>query len=205
MVLCALISSLSEPLIAQVVGYSTAREVWTSLEALFQSQSQARLIQLQYQLATLKKGSDKATVYFCKLKQLSDTLAAAGKALSSTELVTCLLAGLGPDYDSFVTSVTTPIWNLCLLSRFMGIFYLMNHVSNITLPPYHLLWKFLQMSTKTSSSNNRVGGNRGGGRYFNNRGGGNRNRGRCGPSSRPDIKTRVPSLFQNKPHCTGLL
>ncbi|KAB1211559.1 hypothetical protein CJ030_MR6G013301 [Morella rubra] len=56
MILSALISSLTEPLISQVDGYSTSRAVWTALETLFQSQSQARLIHLQYQLATLKKG-----------------------------------------------------------------------------------------------------------------------------------------------------
>lgn len=103
MILSALIFSLTEPLIAQVVGCLTARDVWFSLKSLFQSQSQACLVQLQYQLANLKKGSD----YFCKLKNLRDTLAITGKVLSSSELVTYLLAGLGPDYDSFVTSVTT--------------------------------------------------------------------------------------------------
>lgn len=105
--LSALISSLSEPLIAQVVGYSTARDVWVTLEALFQSQLQSQLLHLQYQLATIKKGSDSAIKYFCKLKMLSDTLTAAGKNLSSTKLLTYLLAGHGPEYDSFVTSVTT--------------------------------------------------------------------------------------------------
>lgn len=35
MILSALISSLTEPLIAQVVGYTTTHEVWTALETLF--------------------------------------------------------------------------------------------------------------------------------------------------------------------------
>lgn len=38
MILNALISSLTEPHIAQVVGYTTAHEFWTALETLFQSQ-----------------------------------------------------------------------------------------------------------------------------------------------------------------------
>lgn len=39
MIFSALISSLTEPLIPQVVGCLTAREDWLSLESLFQSQS----------------------------------------------------------------------------------------------------------------------------------------------------------------------
>lgn len=46
MILSALISSLTESFIAQVVGFSTARDVWVTLEFLFQFQSQSHLVHL---------------------------------------------------------------------------------------------------------------------------------------------------------------
>lgn len=47
------------------------------------------------------------TDYFWKTKILADTMAVAGRPLSSVEFNIYLLAGLGSDYDSLVTSVTT--------------------------------------------------------------------------------------------------
>lgn len=62
--LCALISSLFDSLIAQVVNYNTSHALWTALDTFFASQSQARQMQLFYQLATLKRGSDSISDYF---------------------------------------------------------------------------------------------------------------------------------------------
>ena len=44
-VLSALVSSLSENILAQMVGLTTSREVWVALERLFASHSSARTIQ----------------------------------------------------------------------------------------------------------------------------------------------------------------
>lgn len=105
-ILCALISSLFEPLITQVIGLTTTRTVWLALDSLFAFKTQGRLIQIHFQLATLKKGSEFVTDYFYKTKLMADTMAAIGKALFSTEFTTYLLIGLGSDFDSLVTFVT---------------------------------------------------------------------------------------------------
>lgn len=73
-----LISSLSEPLMAQVVGCALARAVWLSLKSTYASASQSRLLQTQFQLASLKKGGDSISVYYHRAKALVDTLSAAG-------------------------------------------------------------------------------------------------------------------------------
>ena len=44
-----------------------------------------------------------AADYFCKIK----VLAAANSALQDDDVITYLLVGLGPDYDPFITSMTT--------------------------------------------------------------------------------------------------
>lgn len=109
LILSALISTLSDNLITQVVGYSITREVWYTLDTLFTSQSHARVIQLRYQLATISKVANSISDYYRKLKHLSDTMCAAGIPLTCTEFISYLLAGLNSDYDAFVTFVTTHI------------------------------------------------------------------------------------------------
>jgi hypothetical protein len=41
------------------------------------------------------------------MKQLADTLTAIGQPLREEETISYILAGLGPDYDALVTSLTT--------------------------------------------------------------------------------------------------
>ena len=110
--LSALISSLSEKVIAHVVWCTTSRDLWATLERMFTAQSQARLMQIHYQLSTLHKGSTSISDYFQTFTGLADTLAAIDQPLPDFQLVSFLLAGLGLEYDSFVTFVqqqTEPI------------------------------------------------------------------------------------------------
>ncbi|XP_040987834.1 uncharacterized protein LOC121235556 [Juglans microcarpa x Juglans regia] len=88
---------------------TTSRQIWVILEDLFAAKSQAQTMHVQYQLAMLKKGFDSVATYYQKAKLLRDTLFAAGKPSSSSDFVTFLLAGLGSDYESMVTSITTPV------------------------------------------------------------------------------------------------
>ncbi|KAF5480780.1 hypothetical protein F2P56_001496 [Juglans regia] len=106
MILSAIISTLSDNLIAQMVGHSTSQAAWSAIEKLFSSQSHARVTQLRYQLATISKGASSVSDYFRKLKHLSDTMCAAGTPLSSDEFTSYLLAGLNSDYDALVMSIT---------------------------------------------------------------------------------------------------
>jgi len=76
---------------------------------MFASQANARIMQVHFQLATLKKGNSSVTDYFHKLKTLSDTLATCGQPLNDFEAVSFLLASLGSEFDPLVTSVTTRI------------------------------------------------------------------------------------------------
>ena len=109
LIMSTLLSSLTEGVLTQVVGCTTSRDLWMALERMFTSQSRARIMQIHYQLATAKKGGSSISDYFQKFKGLADTLAAAGQPLNDFEIVSYLLAGLGPEYDPFVTSVTTRV------------------------------------------------------------------------------------------------
>ena len=70
---------------------------------MFSSSTRARIVQICVELATSKKRDLSAADYFRKIKGL----AAVGSALRDDDMTENLLSGLGPDYDPFVTSMTT--------------------------------------------------------------------------------------------------
>lgn len=105
LILSTLMSSMTEGVLAQIISYSTAQQVWHALETNFSSQSRARTIQVRTQLANAKKGNQSANDYFLMIKRLADELAMAGQALCCDDIISYILAGLGHDYDSFVSSI----------------------------------------------------------------------------------------------------
>jgi hypothetical protein len=109
MILSILISTLTEPYMVHAVGSVSSAALWSTLLSMFASQARARVMQIYFQLAIVKKGSNSITEYFQTIKTLSDTLAAAGQPLNDFESVSFLLKGLGSEYDPFVTSVTTRV------------------------------------------------------------------------------------------------
>ena len=114
MILSALISSLSKTVLAYVVKCTTSREVWTTVERMFTAQSRARSMSIHYQLATLRKGDSCITDYYHRFTKLTYTLAAIDQPLPHHESLSFLLAGLGSDYDSLVTSVQTQLTPIAL-------------------------------------------------------------------------------------------
>lgn len=134
--LSTLNSSLSEQVLAQVLDCSTSRAVWSLLESLFAAQSSAHIMQIQYQLATLKKGFESITDYFHNAKALAASMGAAGQSLSDSEFSVFLLIGLGTDYDSLVTSLTT---RANTLSPHQIYSFLLNHESRLAHQTHTLL------------------------------------------------------------------
>ena len=99
-VLSALVSSLSENIMAQMVGLSTSREVWIALERMFASHSFARAIQTRQFLASTKKGNLSISDYFQKMKSFSDNLAVIGQPLQNHEFTPYLLGSLDTSYNA---------------------------------------------------------------------------------------------------------
>ncbi|GAV88912.1 LOW QUALITY PROTEIN: UBN2_3 domain-containing protein, partial [Cephalotus follicularis] len=98
---------LSEPMIPQVVSLTTSTTVWSTLEHFFTSQLRSRIMQLSYQLQTVKKGSSLTiTDYFNHLKGIADSLAPASQPVVDSDLVLYVLGGLSQGYV-FVTAVMT--------------------------------------------------------------------------------------------------
>lgn len=60
-------------------------------------------------LNSTRKDDMKITDYFIKVKNISDNMAAAGSALSNDDLILHILSGLGPDYNSVATYITSQV------------------------------------------------------------------------------------------------
>ncbi|XP_060957927.1 retrovirus-related Pol polyprotein from transposon RE2 isoform X2 [Cannabis sativa] len=154
-------SSMTEGILATVACYSTSRSVWKALEQKFASQSKARLLQLKCQLTNLQKGNLSISDYVDKIKFVCDSLAIAGHPVNDFDLILHLLNGLGPEFDSVVSSITSRSENLSL-EEVQAL--LMSHESRLE---RHTT--VLDISTKMAA-NLTLGSRTGGNRHYHNTG-----------------------------------
>ncbi|KAF8380637.1 hypothetical protein HHK36_028126 [Tetracentron sinense] len=87
-----LLSSLSETVLAQVVGLTSTRAVWQTLEKHYASRSRARIMQIRREIQTMRKGSLSMAEYFLRAKKLADNLAASGQPMLDTDLQQIMLS-----------------------------------------------------------------------------------------------------------------
>lgn len=111
-----LFSAISSLILPQVMISKTSFEAWTILEAIFNTRSKARIIQLQNQLRNLRKDALSVENYFSKLVGISEELWEAGVNIDDRELLLIALNSLGESYDSFVTAQTAQIDEICFAS-----------------------------------------------------------------------------------------
>ncbi|KAJ9545242.1 hypothetical protein OSB04_024949 [Centaurea solstitialis] len=172
LLLSIIISSLSESIVGQILHYRSSSAVWYALETLFTAKSQARVIQIHTQVTTLKKGGDSILEYYNKTKHLADSLIAAGKSITDLEFTTYFLAGLGPDFDPIVASLTTrsdslpPTEILSHLLTFEA--RLLQHTPSI--PSSELTANMVTRNLSSLRGNRSYGNQSSRGRFFNRRG-----------------------------------
>jgi gag-polypeptide of LTR copia-type len=100
-------SSLTEIIQGQVAACQTTTDLWSCLKHSYSATYNARLTDLRRQINSSLKGSSSCIDYLNRLRGLSDELSFIGFPMSDDDLISALLNGLGPEYNSFVTSVTT--------------------------------------------------------------------------------------------------
>ena len=105
MILSWIYSSVIPEIMGQRIGYQTSHEAWFALEKIFSASSKARVMQLQLEFQTMKKGSLSMMDYILKLKNLADNLAAIGEPVHNRYHILQLLGGLGVEYNSIVASL----------------------------------------------------------------------------------------------------
>ncbi|KAK1552652.1 hypothetical protein Q3G72_020893 [Acer saccharum] len=102
-----LFSSINQNLIGQVIDCKNSQEVWSTLENLFSQQSMAKILQLKHQLQNVKKGASSINDFVLKVKTIGDNLKAAGQVVSENDLILSILHGVGSEYDTVVSMITS--------------------------------------------------------------------------------------------------
>jgi hypothetical protein len=72
-------------------------------------QSWARVINVCMALSTTTKPDMTISKYVAKMKALADEMASAGKRLDDEDLVSSILEGLDPDFDSVISTVSARV------------------------------------------------------------------------------------------------
>uniref|UniRef100_A0A2N9HLA9 Integrase catalytic domain-containing protein n=1 Tax=Fagus sylvatica TaxID=28930 RepID=A0A2N9HLA9_FAGSY len=94
-----IIGTLSEEALGHVVGMTTAREVWTSLEVAYLQATKEREIQLKRQLQMPNKEGTSLGEYLMQFKSICDSLAAIQKPVSDEDKTVQLSHCLGKKYE----------------------------------------------------------------------------------------------------------
>jgi hypothetical protein len=81
----------------------TSHQAWTSLATRYASQSKSRVSHLKRQLQSLQQGNKTCTEYLKMAKESADELAAVGKPVEDDDLISFVVSGLNPLFNTFVT------------------------------------------------------------------------------------------------------
>ncbi|KAK2637883.1 hypothetical protein Ddye_025678 [Dipteronia dyeriana] len=83
---------------------------------------------LKHQLQNVKKGASSIAEFVLKVKTIGDSLKAAGQTISDNDLILSILHGVGRDYDSVVSVITSQRGNISLQETQ---YLLLNHEQRI--------------------------------------------------------------------------
>jgi hypothetical protein len=108
-VLSYLHSSISKEILVHVSRSETAADAWRKIQAVFASQTRARVVNLRIALSTTKKGNMNVAEYFAKMKGYADDMAAAGRPLEDDELVEYIITGLDREFTSLVSALVARV------------------------------------------------------------------------------------------------
>uniref|UniRef100_A0A2N9FLZ2 Integrase catalytic domain-containing protein n=1 Tax=Fagus sylvatica TaxID=28930 RepID=A0A2N9FLZ2_FAGSY len=105
--LTLLLSTLSSPVLAMVVGSTTSQEVWNRLEEKFTCTARANVLNLKLELQGIKKGNESINSYLQRIKNTKDKLSAIGVLVDNEELLHMILKGLPKEFAPFVSAIRT--------------------------------------------------------------------------------------------------
>ncbi|KAI3510913.1 hypothetical protein L1887_18051 [Cichorium endivia] len=98
-------ASLTEEAFSEIVGCSTARQIWVALEEAFSHSSIERVQTLRDQLRQFSKGSSTIAEFGRRFRNVCDQLSAVGHPVTESDKVHYFLCALGPSFESFSTVI----------------------------------------------------------------------------------------------------
>ncbi|KAG6779661.1 hypothetical protein POTOM_016055 [Populus tomentosa] len=110
--------SLTEEALPEIVGFSTAHDVWLTLETTFNHKYKTREIYLKDELQSMKRATRSVTDFARVFKGFCDQLHTIGRPVDNTEKVHWFLCGLGANFSSFSSAqmALTPLPSWVTLS-----------------------------------------------------------------------------------------
>ncbi|KAL5773722.1 hypothetical protein ACOSP7_013363 [Xanthoceras sorbifolium] len=102
LLLCWLMTTVSEGLIREVTECHSSLEFWRVLESMFSRESLAKILQLKQQLQNAKKGSSTISEFVLKVRSYGNGLKSTGQVVTDQDLLLSVLNGLGHEYDPMV-------------------------------------------------------------------------------------------------------
>ncbi|KAJ0896607.1 putative RNA-directed DNA polymerase [Helianthus annuus] len=100
-----ILSALTEEAAAEVLGLSSARQIWCALENAYSNASVERVQSLRDSLRQLTKGASSITVFSRRFRLLCEQLTAIGHPVADIDKLHWFLCGLGPSYEVFSTAI----------------------------------------------------------------------------------------------------
>jgi hypothetical protein len=92
-------------MIVHIQDAKSPKQAWDTLVKMYNTNTQARKMQLKQELHNLQKNKMNISDYFIKVKNLADALASIGAPVDDEDLVVVTLNGFGKDYNHFHTSI----------------------------------------------------------------------------------------------------
>jgi gag-polypeptide of LTR copia-type len=100
LILAWLFSSISAPILAQVLHAETSFQLWQHLNQFHTSQSLAKVLELKLLLQTSKKSNLTCTQFIQHMQSLADRLRSVGSMITYQDLVIYTLQGLNSEYEA---------------------------------------------------------------------------------------------------------
>ncbi|KAI3935773.1 hypothetical protein MKX01_032957, partial [Papaver californicum] len=101
-ILTQLCRTITEPILNQINGLKTSREVWTHFEKSYFDEHSGKVPELRHELLALRKDGLKMANYFEQIFRIRSLLLFLGHSVSEDDLVRSALGRLGHEYDDFV-------------------------------------------------------------------------------------------------------
>jgi hypothetical protein len=92
-------------MIVHIQDVKSPKQAWDTLVKMYNTNTQARKMQLKQELHNLQKNKMNISDYSTKVRNLADVIASIGAPLDDEDLVAVTLNGLGKDYSQFRTLI----------------------------------------------------------------------------------------------------
>jgi hypothetical protein len=101
-----IICSLAPSLVPSMYGLKTSRLAGSNLATWFAATSRSRISHLKRQLQGLQQGNKTCSEYLNQAKTWADKLSAIGEPVDDDDLISFIINGINPTFNSFITTFT---------------------------------------------------------------------------------------------------